>query len=109
MKKIVSILLALCLAVAISGCSQNYEKALEGSWYLQGNSEPAFTFYSDGTCTTGGANGTGSWAIVNDNQLKITEPLSYGGDFMVLTIESLKDGCLTLNVEDNQIILYDKP
>lgn len=109
LKKFVAMMMVLCMVVGLSGCSQSYEKALEGSWYRQGYEEPAFTFYSDGTCTSGGANGTGTWAVVNDNQLKITEPMLQGGDSAILTIESLDHGCLTLSLEGEQVVLYDKP
>ena len=101
LKKFVAMIMVLCMVVGLSACSQSYEKALEGSWYREGRDEPAFTFYSDG--------GTGTWAIVNDNQLKITAPVLQGGDTAVLTIESLEDGTLTLSMEGNEMVLYDKP
>lgn len=109
LKKFVAMIMVLCMIVGLSACSQSYEKALEGSWYREGRDEPAFTFYSDGTCTSGSGSGTGTWAIVNDNQLKITAPVLQGGDTAVLTIESLEDGTLTLSMEGNEMVLYDKP
>lgn len=109
LKKFVAMIMVLCMVVGLSGCSQSYEKALEGSWYRQGNEEPAFTFYSDGTCTVGGSSGTATWAVVNDDQLKITEPFLEGDDFVILTIESLNNGHLTLSYEGEQLVLYDKP
>ena len=72
------------------------EKQLEGIWYLEGWSGPAFTFYDDGSCKIQGEYGTGTWTLVNDDQLKIS---NFYGETVVLTIESIKDGCLTVTNE----------
>ena len=69
---------------------------MEGTWYIEGLSDPAFTFYDDGSCKIQGEYGTGKWALVNDDQLKIS---TFYGETIVITIESIKDGCLTFTSE----------
>ncbi len=74
---------------------------LIGSWYLNGETtydrdgkeSPTFILYSNGTCMIASAYGTGTWELVNENRLKLT---NFYGESETIAIESLKDGCLTL-------------
>ena len=91
-KRVGAIALLLALVLSLAGCGKSLEKQLVGSWYLEGRSDPAFTFYDDGSCKIQGEYGTGTWTLVNDDQLKIS---NFYGETVVLTIESIKDGCLT--------------
>lgn len=96
LRKACSIVIALLFVVILfTGCggSNRYEKKLAGSWYEEGRSSPAFTLYSDGTCDIYHIYGTGTWAIVNENQLKVTD---FYGSSWVRTIVSIKGGCLTM-------------
>lgn len=95
-KKVCSIAIALLFVVILfTGCggSNRYEKKLVGTWYEKGYRLPSFTLYSDGTCDITHVYGTGTWAIVNENQLKVTD---FYGSSQVRTIVSIKDGCLTM-------------
>lgn len=79
----------------LAGCSneKNFEDQLLASWYAEGDSEPAFTLYSDGSCEIDGEYGTGTWSIVNEDQLKLT---NYYGETQTATIIDVVDGCLGL-------------
>lgn len=90
----------LFVAMVFSGCSgsSNYEKKLADSWYGPHEETPRFTLYSDGTCKINHEYGTGKWAVVNEDQLKIT---NFYGEAQVFTIISIKGGCLTLEKESN--------
>ena len=83
------------MILLLVGCSgkKSYEELLSASWFAKGDSEPAFTLYSDGTCEIDGEYGIGKWSIVNDNQLKLT---NYYGETETAPIISVKDGCLLL-------------
>ena len=95
-KRVGAMALLLALVLSLVGCGKSMEKQLEGIWYLEGWSGPAFTFYDDGSCKFQGEYGTGTWTLVNDDQLKIS---NFYGETVVLTIESIKDGCLTVTNE----------
>ena len=95
-KRVGAMALLLALVLSLVGCGKGMEKQLEGIWYLEGWSGPAFTFYDDGSCKIQGEYGTGTWTLVNDDQLKIS---NFYGETVVLTIESIKDGCLTVTNE----------
>lgn len=106
MKKQTSMLAVMLCIVSLSliftGCSKSLESQLVGSWYREGNvttnrdggKGPAFTLYSDGTCEIASEYGTGTWAVVNENQLKLT---NFYGESETITIVSIEDGCLTLD------------
>ena len=89
MKKRKMVLSAVCAMLSavmlLSGCdgSGSYEKKLADSWYAEGDSSPILTLYSDGTCEIEGEYGTGTWAVVNDDQLKLT---NYYGETSTVTI-----------------------
>lgn len=108
-KKFLAVSLVLSTVMLLSGCGggNNYEKKLAASWYEEGDDSPAFTLYSDGTCQIDNEYGTGQWAVVNDNQLKLT---NFYGESMVVTIVSIEDGCLTISDGgDNTAKVYDSP
>lgn len=107
MKKRLKVLsLLVCTVFVLSlfcGCSGGYEKKLTGSWYREGYSSPYFTLYSDGTCEIDGEYGTGKWAVVNEDQLKLT---NFYGESETCGIEAIKGGTLSL---DSGIVLYSSP
>ena len=100
--------IALFVGVKLLG-GGSYEKQLPGEWYADPAAsnfdEPLFTLYTDGTCSIWGEYGTGHWALVNDNQLKLTNIYGqviniFDGSSQPMTIVSLKNGCLTLEDPD---------
>lgn len=91
-KRVGAMALLLVLVLSLTGCGKSLEKQLPGSWYLEGENEPYFIFYDGGTWNA--LNGYhGTWAVVNDNQLKIAGPYGAG----TLTIESLKNSCMKVS------------
>lgn len=107
MKKRIHILslLAVLLLLICAACGKggNMEKKLVGSWYMNGQltglrdggTGPAFTLYDDGTCEMASEYGTGTWTIVNSNQLKLT---NYYGEASVAEIsEVTKDKLVLVN------------
>ena len=102
------VVIAIFVGVKLLG-GGSYEDKLLGEWYADPEAssidEPFFTLYSDGTCTIWGEYGTGHWALVNDNQLKLTNIYGqviniFDGSSQPMTIVSLKNGCLTLEDPD---------
>lgn len=97
----------LLMALLLAGCGKSYEEQLAGSWYREGSASPIFTLYSDGTCEIKGEYGTGTWAVVNDDQLKLT---NFYGEAETVTIISISNGCLTIgDGGDNTVELWDSP
>lgn len=93
----------------ISSNGVSLKDQLVGSWYINGETTlsrdgirgPAFTLYDDGTCEIASEYGTGSWSVVNDNQLKIT---SFYGETAIAVITSVEDGCLTISDDDSDAV-----
>lgn len=77
--------------------SADIKEELVGSWYEEGSSTPTFTLYSDGTCKIDNEYGTGTWSVVNENLLKLT---NYYGESNIAIIVSVEDGYLILENED---------
>lgn len=103
-KRVGAMALLLVLVLSLAGCGKSLEKQLPGSWYLEGENEPYFIFYDGGTWNA--LNGYhGTWAVVNDDQLKIAGP--YGA--VTFTIESLKNGCLKTSIDGNSQTLWNTP
>ena len=86
---------AVLVLLLLAGCSgqKSLEEQMAGSWYAEGREEPMFTLYSDGTCEIAGEYGSGTWAVVNDKTLKLS---NYYGETQTAVIVSVSDGCLTL-------------
>lgn len=92
-KRVGAMALLLALVLSLAGCGKSLEKQLPGSWYQKGENEPIFTLYDDGTMNAFNETEYGTWAVVNDDQLKIAGP--YGA--VTWTIESLKNGCMKVS------------
>ena len=87
MKKTTKILLMITFfLLLLAGCAEkiNFEAQLAGKWYSEGSQEAAFILYDDGTCEISGEYGTGTWSVVNDNQLKLT---NFYGETETSTVE----------------------
>ena len=104
-KRVGAVALLLALVLSLAGCGKSLEKQLLGSWYQEGENEPIITLYDDGTMTTFNETDYGTWAVVNDDQLKIAGP--YGA--VTFTIESLKNGCLKTSIDGNSQTLWNTP
>lgn len=98
--------LTAAFLMLLSGCGKSMKSQLADSWYREGRDEPMFVLYDDGTCKIANEYGTGRWAIVNDNQLRLT---NYYGETELATIEEVSGGKLTLSSGDNSITLVNKP
>lgn len=109
-KLLISAVLILSLLALLAGCnesgtlndkSMSLKSQLVGSWYKDGKTSvnrdggrgPAFTLFDNGTCEIATEYGTGRWSVVNENQLQLT---NFYGETEVATIESVENGCLTL-------------
>lgn len=97
---------ALMMAVILlfAGCGNKLEAKLVGSWYEKGDVDPSFVLYDDGTCTIAYEYGTGTWAVVNENELKLT---NYYGESESIPIVSVKNGELTVGNEEYSRVYYD--
>lgn len=108
-KCVVILLLITSLILSACGSTKNTKsniRNLTGSWYLEGEDTPSFTLYDDGTCSIRGEYGEGTWSIVNDDQLKLT---NYYGQIETATIISLQNGCLTLGDGKNRSEFWNTP
>ena len=109
MKKLTGILLTIAILIfLLEGCAKkdDFESKLAGTWYSEGSNEAAFVLYDDGTCEIAGEYGTGTWNIVNENQLKLT---NFYGETEVAKIISVKDGCLSLGDAESSVRLFNQP
>lgn len=96
--KVAAVICTLMLFI-LCGCSdegENYKEQLPGIW-INENRLHIFTLYDDGTCEITGEYGTGTWSIVNDNVLKVT---NFYGESETYSIESIEDGCMTFSNND---------
>lgn len=107
MKKI-WLLTALICVLILSACGKkdDYEQKLVGTWYVEGNQEAAFVLYDDGTCQISGEYGAGTWSVVNDNQLKLT---NFYGEVETASIVSIENNCLTLGDDNNTVQFWNSP
>ena len=96
---------AVSAAAALTGCGKSTEELLEGDWYEEGGYayQPDFQIYDDGTCKITGTYGEGKWAIVNKEQLKIT---NFYGEVYVLDIESVDKDCLQIRRSQSEVVSY---
>lgn len=102
----VSYMIMLLLSFSACGGKASLENQLKGSWYLPGNDIPAFTLYDDGSCEIDGEYGTGTWSVVNENQLKLT---NYYGETETATIEEVADGTLILSSDGHTTTFVNMP
>lgn len=101
-----SLLLCLCLLLGISACGKKQESVSQNvcqSWYEEGYEIPSFILYTDGTCEQKSDYGTGSWSVVNDDLLKLTD--SYG-ESNTWHIGALSDTCLILVSDSGYETVY---
>lgn len=108
MKKALGILLAICLLTSLlTGCENGGKKdPMVGSWYVEGNSTPQFTLYDDGTCEIKGEYGSGTWSVVNGNQLKLT---NFYGEVQSAKIKNIEGERMTLgDDEGHEIVLVNQ-
>lgn len=105
-KKVLFSILFVTSLVFATGCfKKDYKELLSTSWFAEGNSDPSFILYDDGTCEIAGEYGIGKWEIVNDNELKLT---NYYGETETVPIISVEDGCLTLGtVSEESVSFWD--
>lgn len=87
------------------GCTQkNQDSQLATSWYMEGEETEAFILYDDNTCKIANEYGTGTWEVVNGEQLKIT---NYYGETQTANIVSIEDGCLILGNGEREVIFWN--
>ena len=103
---LVLVICVLLMAALFTGCGKSREEQLTGSWYREDSTSPILTLYSDGTCELKGEYGTGTWAVVNDDQLKLT---NFYGETETVTIIGISNGCLTIDDGDNTVELWNSP
>lgn len=109
MKKTTKILLMITFfLLLLAGCAEkiNLEAQLAGKWYSEGSQEAAFILYDDGTCEISGEYGTGTWSVVNDNQLKLT---NFYGETETSTVVSIENNCLTLDDGGKLVLFWNSP
>ncbi len=83
------------IIVLFSKCaSGNVEDMLVGSWYTTEYDSLAFVLYDDGTCKLDGEYGTGKWAVVNENKLKLS---NFYGETVTPEIVDISNSELVLN------------
>lgn len=104
MKKIMAAALAVLL-FTLCACG-GVEGKLTGSWYVEGSSSPAFSLHSDGTCEISGEYGAGTWSVVDDKTLKLT---NFYGETESAPIKSISGGKLILGSGSNESVFYNKP
>ncbi len=104
--KRIKILLIVMVIILLTGCSESMGSKLEGKWYHEGSSTPAFVLYDDGTCEISGEYGSGTWCIVNGNLFKIT---NFYGESEVATIVSIEKDYFIIEDEDSQVRLWRSP
>lgn len=104
--------------------ANDYQDQLVGAWYIDPqiarvtNEEGLLlVLYDDGSCEIDGLYGRGTWTVLDGNKLKLTDSSGMTIDFIEedgsggMTIESLKNGCLTLTNSDHsvELPLYNEP
>ena len=96
---------ALVLVLLLGGCKSKEDKIV-GSWYRDGSQSLAFTLYDDGTCDIPGEYGTGTWAIVNNNQFKLT---NYYGESEIANIEEISGEKFILSSDGQEVTFIRTP
>lgn len=109
MKRTLKILLTITILIlSLVGCTEkaNIKSQLVGAWYQEGTQEATLVLYDDGTCEIAGEYGTGTWSVVNDKLLKLT---NYYGEVENANIISIENNCLTLGDEYNKSQFWNSP
>lgn len=104
MKRIL-LICTLLLVLLVGGCKSKKDKIV-GSWYREKSQSLAFTLYDDGTCEIPGEYGTGTWAIVNDNQFKL---MNYYGESETATIKEISENKMVLSSGEDEVIFIRNP
>lgn len=100
MKKILLMITLIVLIFSFASCGASMEKQLIGSWY-DDSDRFLFTLYDDGSCKIDNIYGTGSWGIVNGNQLKLTD---YYGQSDSVEFEIDKDKLIIKSGENEEVL-----
>ena len=88
-------LVVVLIIVLFSRCGGgSIEDMLVGSWYTAEYDSLAFVLYDDGTCKLDGEYGTGKWAVVNDDKLKLS---NFYGETVTPEIVDISKDELVLN------------
>ena len=104
--KVCVLFIIILVVLAACGKKDSYEQSLASTWYFEGDSSPAFTLYSDGTCEISGEYGMGKWSIVNNNVLKLT---NFYEESQTATIIEITDDSFTIEDSGNIRKLLKKP
>lgn len=98
--------LLVSAVVGMTGCgkksqpkTKTKEELLAGDWYSF-FTKPALSIYDDGTYTMYGDYGTGHWAIVNEDQLKLTD---FYGETHIMRLVDVDESELTLGSTEADI------
>lgn len=101
--KCVGSIALMAAAVSMTGCGKDKQKTkkelLAGDWYGS-YTKPTLSIYDDGTYTMAGEYGTGHWALVNENQLKLTD---FYGETLILNLVNVDETKLTLGPTEADI------
>ena len=88
-------LVVVLIIVLFTKCvGGSVEDMLVGSWYTAEYDSLAFVLYDDGTCKLDGEYGTGKWAVVNDDKLKLS---NFYGETVTPEIVDISKDELVLN------------
>ena len=101
-----SIFVILIVSILLGGCGSSINKDVIGSWYRENCDTPSFVLYEDGTCEIDGEYGQGTWKIVDDDELVLS---NYYGETQSATIKSIKSGCLVLESDGYETTFYSLP
>lgn len=98
--------LLVSAVIGMTGCgkksqpkTKTKEELLAGDWYSF-YTKPALSIYDDGTYTMYGDYGTGHWAIVNEDQLKLTD---FYGETHIMRLVDVDESKLTLGSTEADI------
>lgn len=98
--------LLVSAVIGMTGCgkksqpkTKTKEELLAGDWYSF-FTEPALSVYDDGTYTMYGDYGTGHWAIVNEDRLKLTD---FYGETHIMRLVDIDESKLTLGPTEADI------
>lgn len=98
--KLLMVIALMCVLIVIIACLTigSTESWLVGTWY-DDDSSPSFAFalYSDGTCKIPNEYGTGKWAVVNEDNLKLT---NFCGESATFKISKITGNTLILGYGD---------